>query len=142
MGEVHVEIVITNPLTGARSAPVSALADTGATLSVIPAALLESLGITKVRSVTLVFADGRRTTRPVGDVVVTVDDDSTPCRVVFGESGDAPLLGLTVLEQLGLAVDPVQRRLIPTDFLLYGAAARVGNPHPRGPHRRSAHAFS
>jgi hypothetical protein len=29
------------------------------------------------------------------------------------------LLGLTVLEQLGLAVDPVQRRLVPTDFLLY-----------------------
>jgi len=33
--------------------------------------------------------------------------------------GDAALLGLTVLEQLGLAVDPVQRRLVPTDFLLY-----------------------
>ena len=29
------------------------------------------------------------------------------------------LLGLTALEQLGLAVDPVQRRLVPTDFLLY-----------------------
>jgi hypothetical protein len=42
-----------------------------------------------------------------------------PCRVVFGESGDAVLLGLTALEQLGLAVDPVQRRLVPADFLLY-----------------------
>jgi hypothetical protein len=54
--------------------------------------------------------------------VVTVNEDSTPCRVVFGESGDAALLGLTVLEQLGLAVDPVQRRLISTDSLLYGAS--------------------
>ncbi|MFQ5914890.1 MAG: hypothetical protein ACE5JS_17115 [Nitrospinota bacterium] len=36
------------------------------------------------------------------------------CRVVLGESGDAVLLGLTVLEQLALAVHPVQRRLVPT----------------------------
>jgi len=114
-----------NPRTGARSEDITALADTGATLSVIPGALLEDLGIHKTRSVTLVFADGRRATRDVGDAVVTVNEDSTPCRVVFGESGDAALLGLTVLEQLGLAVDPVQRRLISTDFLLYGAFARA-----------------
>jgi hypothetical protein len=39
--------------------------------------------------------------------------------VIFGEADDGVLLGLTVLEQLGLAADPVQRRLVPTDFLLY-----------------------
>jgi len=48
-----------------------------------------------------------------------VNGEAVPCRVVFEESGDAILLGLTVLEQLGMAVDPVQRRLVPTDFLLY-----------------------
>jgi predicted aspartyl protease len=106
VGEVHVRIAITNPRAGA-------------TLSVIPGAILESLGITAVRSVTLVLADGRRASRDVGDVVVTVNDDSAPCRVVFGRAGDAALLGLTVLEQLGLAVDPVQRRLVSADFLLY-----------------------
>jgi hypothetical protein len=58
----------------------------------------------------------------VGEAVATVSDDSTPCRVVFGRPGDAALLGLTVLEQLGLAVNPVQRRLMPTDFLLYRCA--------------------
>ena len=119
MGEVHVQIAIINPRTGARSEEIAALADTGATLSVIPAALLESVGIDKVRSVMFVLADGRRAARQVGDAVVTVNEDSTPCRVVFGESGDAALLGLTVLEQLGLAVDPVQRRLVSTDFLFY-----------------------
>ncbi len=119
MGEVRVQIAITNPQTGARSEEITALADTGATLSVIPGWLLESVGIDKMRSVTLVLADGRRAARDVGNAVVTVDDDSTPCRVVFGQPGDAALLGLTVLEQLGLSVDPVQRRLVPTDFLLY-----------------------
>ena len=118
MGQVNVQIAIVNPRTDARSEEFTALADTGATLCVIPAAILESVGIDRLRPVSLVFADGRRATRDVGDAVVTVNDDAAPCRVVFGESGDTALLGVTVLEQLGLAVDPVQRRLIPADLLI------------------------
>jgi len=49
---------------------------------------------------------------------VAVNGESVPGRVVFGESGDAVLLGLTVLEQLGLAADRVHGRLLATDFLL------------------------
>ena len=119
MGEVRVEIVVINPRTGARSEEITALADTGATLTVVPGQLLGSLGIQKIRTVSLVLADGRRAQRHVGDAVVAVNGDAAPCRVVFGEPDDAALLGLTVLEQLGLAVDPVQRRLVSTDFLLY-----------------------
>ena len=85
----------------------------------IPGNILQQLGIRKVRKVSLVLADGRRAERDVGEAAVGVNGESVPCRVIFGESGDAVLLGLTVLEQLRLAVDPVQRRLIPTDFLLY-----------------------
>lgn len=119
MGEVRVEIVVVNPRTGARSETITALADTGATLTVVPGQILASLGIQKIRRVSLVLADGRRAQRDICDAAVAVNGESAPCRVVFGEPGDAVLLGLTVLEQLGLAVDPVQRRLIPTDFLLY-----------------------
>jgi len=119
MGEVRVEIAVINPRTGARSEAITALADTGATLTVVPGPFLESLGIEKVRTVSLVLADGQRAQRHVGDAVVAIDGDAAPCRVVFGEADDAALLGLTVLEQLGLAVDPVQRRLVPADFLLY-----------------------
>ena len=119
MGEVRVQISVLNPRTGARSEDITALADTGATLSVIPRDILQQLGIARVRSVSLVLADGRRAPRDVGDAAVGVNGESVPCRVVFGESEDATLLGLTVLEQLGLAVDPVRRRLVPTDFLLY-----------------------
>lgn len=119
MGEVHVRIVVINPRTGVRSAEIPALADTGATLTVVPGAILQELGIQKLRKISLVLADGRRAERDVGDAAVAVNGESVPCRIIFGESGDATLLGLTVLEQLGLAVDPVQRRLVPTDFLLY-----------------------
>jgi len=119
MGEVRVEIVVMNPKTGARSEALMALADTGATLTVVPGDILLRLGIEKLRTVPLVLADGRRSERHIGEAVVAVNGESVPCRLVFGEPGDAVLLGLTVIEQLGLAVDPVQRRLVPTDFLLY-----------------------
>jgi len=119
MGEVRVEVVALNPRTGARSDAMVALADTGATLAVLPAQVLERLGIPRLRRVCLVLADGRRQARDVGDAAVALNEDSVPCRVVFGEPGDPILLGLTALEQLGLAVDPVQRRLLPADFLLY-----------------------
>jgi clan AA aspartic protease len=119
VGEVRVEIVMVNPRTGARSQTIVALADTGATLTVIPGQILDGLGIQRARRVSLVLADGRRQERDVGDATVALNGDSVPCRVVFGQSADAVLLGLTALEQLGLAVDPVQRRLVPADFLLY-----------------------
>jgi clan AA aspartic protease len=119
MGEVRVDIVVMNPRTGARSEEITALADTGATLTVVPGEILRRLGVQKLRTVSLVLADGRRAERAVGDAAIAVNGESVPCRVLFGESEDAVLLGLTVLEQLGLAVDPVQRRLVPTDFLLY-----------------------
>lgn len=119
MGEVRVEIVAVNPWTGARSEAMVALADTGATLTVLPGQVLDRLGIPRLRRVFLVLAEGRRQERDVGDAAVALDGDSVLGRVVFGEPGDAVLLGLTALEQLGLAVDPVQRRLLPADFLLY-----------------------
>lgn len=119
MGEVRVAIVVENPRTGARSEELIALADTGATLTMVPAALLQQLGVEPIGSVTVVLADGRRASRRMGNAVIAIDGDAVTCRVLFGEAGDAVLLGLTVLEQLGLAVDPVQRRLMPTDFLLY-----------------------
>ena len=118
MGEVRVDVVVSNPRTGVQSQGVTALADTGATLSVIPAEILHQLGISTLRRISLVLADGRRAERDVGEAAVAVNGESVPCRVVFGQAGDATL-GLTVLEQLGLAVDPVQRRLVSTDFLLY-----------------------
>jgi hypothetical protein len=48
---------------------------------------------------------------------VTVDADSTACRGLFGEAEDVVVLGLTPLEQLGLAVDRVGRRVVPGRFL-------------------------
>ena len=119
MGEVRVGIVVENPRTGARSEELMAVADTGATLAIVPAATLRRLGIEPASRVSVVLADGRRASRDVANAVIVIDGESTACRVMFGDSGDAVLVGVTVLEQTGLAVDPVQRRLVRTDLRLY-----------------------
>jgi hypothetical protein len=38
--------------------------------------------------------------------------------VIFGEEGDATLLGALTLEALGLAIDPIRRELTPVTLLL------------------------
>jgi predicted aspartyl protease len=119
MGEVDVLIRVINPATGVRSAELSVLADTGATLSVIPGEILDAIGIERRREVGLSYADGRRARRHIGEAVLVVNDETTTCRVLFGEEGDAALLGLATLEQLALMVDPIQRRLVPTDYHIY-----------------------
>ena len=67
MGEVPVEMVAVHPRTGARSEAMLALADTGATLTVMPGELLDRLGVQRLRRVSLVLADGRRAQRDVGE---------------------------------------------------------------------------
>jgi clan AA aspartic protease len=119
MGETWIPVVLENARTGARTEELLALADTGATLTMIPGAALRQIGVRPASRIGVRFADGRRGEREVGDAIVEINGEGTPCRVIFGETGDGVLLGLTVLEQLGLAVDPVQRRLIPAEFLLY-----------------------
>jgi aspartyl protease family protein len=118
MGDVRVAITIENTHTGARSDELIGLADTGATLTVVPADVLDAIGVRRLRRGSFVLADGRRVERDVGDAAVTTNGEAVPCRVVFGHASDATVLGVTALEQLGLAVDPVQRRLVPSDFLL------------------------
>src|SRR5437867_5676717 len=56
-----------------RSEPIVALADTGATLAVLPGDILDRLGIPRLRRVALVHADGRRAERDVGDARIAVN---------------------------------------------------------------------
>ncbi len=96
------------------SKTVKMLADTGATLSVLPRPLLVELGIRPKKRIQVVESDGRVVERDAGEAVFGVNGDSLTSRVIFGDPGDAVVLGLIVLEAMGLAVDPVQRQLIPS----------------------------
>ncbi|MEK7765919.1 MAG: retroviral-like aspartic protease family protein [bacterium] len=120
MGEVKVPIdVRALSSNGAPAGRFVAIVDTGATLPILPGSRLKALGIVPSGRVRVLLANGEVMEREMGEARVTVEGATTPCRVLFGADQDEPLLGVTVLELLGLAVDPVQGRLIPSPYKLF-----------------------
>ena len=94
------------------------LVDTGATFTVISSEILESLGVEPVRIVRLRLADNRVVERPLGEIGIEIEGyraSATP--VVFGDK-DVNLLGSVTMEQLGLAPDPVLKKLRPVEAFL------------------------
>ncbi len=117
MGMFYVPMTVTNLQSGVNTT-VDALVDTGAHYPVVPVALLQQLGIEPTSSEMFSFADGRRDTLKMGEARFTVQGKSTPSLCIFGPAGSEPILGVLVLEGLGLTVDPVNQRLLPAELLL------------------------
>lgn len=103
-----------------RSTDISLLVDTGATISWIPGAVLQDLGVKPLSRLPVSLADGRRLERDVSAVLVHVDGRKAPVEVAFGQEDEAAVLGATALEGLGLIVDPVAKKLVPRDLLALG----------------------
>ncbi|MBI3465012.1 MAG: retroviral-like aspartic protease family protein [Planctomycetes bacterium] len=111
MGITYAKVTIKNITAPKRSFTEQFLVDTGATDTLVPARLLRQIGIRPTGRRTYALATGRRRYR-VGHALFALEGDETAGDVVFGKDEDEPLLGLTVLESLGLVVDPVRRRLV------------------------------
>jgi len=118
MGVFKVSARVWNVSESSKLNVVELLVDTGATYTVLPASVLNSLNVTPIRIARLKLADGRVVERPVGEVGIEIEGfraSATP--VVFGDEG-VYLLGSVTMEQLGLAPDPVSKTLKPTEALL------------------------
>ena len=124
MGTFNVDLWVGNLFADA-GATVSALVDTGSTHSMMPASLLRGLGIAPVEIRIARVADGRRIELPTAWARFAAGGRNAVARVAFGPEGEF-LLGATTLEDLGMAVDPIDQRLIPQDDLRMPAA--VGAP--------------
>jgi clan AA aspartic protease len=105
---------------GSRYEGVEAIVDTGATYTMVPRSMLDRLGVVPHRRTRLKLADGRVEERDVGRTWIRIDGESEVSLVVAGEEGTEPLLGAHALEGLGLAVDPVHKRLVPAVGYLLG----------------------
>lgn len=101
---------------------LDALVDTGATYTWIPRPVLEKLGISPAFKRDFLLADGRIIQRDVAQVVARIDGQSLYTLCIFGDEGSEPLLGVVTLEEFGLGVDPVNRRLIPVPGFLTQAS--------------------
>lgn len=116
MGYVWVEAVVRSPSTG-RSASIKALVDTGATLSVVPRRVADELGLPVVGKATVKTAKGV-TEFEVRYGFIEIMGEETPTRILVSDEIDVALIGLTVLESLGLEVDPITGKLRKTTLLL------------------------
>ncbi len=118
MGTFSVTVTVAHPTEPGNSARLDLLVDTGATISFLPTEVLANLGIVpRWPEREFETASGAVIRRRLGVASLAVDGYETITPVVFGEPGDATILGAVALESLGLIVDPIARRLIPRRFL-------------------------
>ncbi len=101
---------------------VQALVNSGSTYNILPASLLQRLGVEILGSGTFRLADGRRVERDMGETRVRLNGEDYMAPVIFGTDDVQPLLGAVTLEIFRLAIDPVEMRLIPVDGLMMAAA--------------------
>lgn len=92
--------------------------DSGAVYSIVSAPILRELGIKPMIRERFVLADGSETVRQKGGAVFRFREYIGVADVIFGEKGDATLLGALSLEALGLALDPIKRQLRPMRLIL------------------------
>ena len=130
MGTIYVDVQLTNavdavishrgelPPESVRSCKARAMVDTGAIRSVVPASIIEQLGIEVLEESVVQLADGSRQTVPLaGPVLLEVEGRKTFEEVLV--LGEEVLIGQTVLEKLDFLADCARQQLVPA--------------HPEGP---------
>lgn len=124
MGEVRVQVRLSNALDRAlarrgqirtediRSYEADALVDTGAVSSVIPANVMEQLGLQADGQRVAEYADGRN---DVVDLTEPITFDIIGRKTTEGAMvlGNEVIIGQTILEVLDLLVDCNNRKVIP-----------------------------
>jgi len=119
VGITRVEIEISNIVLPRKKEKVEFLVDSGAIYSVVPAAVLRKLGIKPREKQEFRLANGDKIVRRKGSALFRYNGRTGVADVIFGEKGDATLLGAFTLESLGLALDPLKRELREMPMILY-----------------------
>ena len=86
--------------------------------TVVPAPLLQRLGIVPQWSAFFELADGRREEYGMSEVRAVLDGEERTTICIFGTPDCQALLGAYTLEGFGLAADPVNGRLVPSSLFL------------------------
>jgi clan AA aspartic protease len=123
MGLTVLKVEIGNPAKPSKTEEIEFLIDSGAVYSVVPARVLKRLGIKPLTTEEFRLADGTTIRRKRGVALFRYGDRVGGADVVFGEPDDSILLGTFTLEALGLALDPLRRRLRPLPMVLAALAS-------------------
>jgi predicted aspartyl protease len=109
MGLAVLTLEVAHPGVPDRREPVDFLVDSGAVYSFVPRPVLERLAIQAHSRQKFRLADGS-----------TIERDRGDAPVIFGEPGDATLLGAVSLESLGCVLDAIRRDLMPLPIIVAG----------------------
>ena len=118
MGLTYVDLEVANVSKPDVREKLRFLVDSGAVYSVVPSVVLEKLGIQPLDTQEFSLANGEKIVRKKGGALFHYGDRVGVADVVFGEEGDAMLLGALTLESLGLSLDPLKRELRELPMLL------------------------
>lgn len=119
MGTFRREIEI-GDYEGHNFIEVEALVDTAATYTSMPEDILARHNVQPGEKREFILAHGERVSFGMTWIRIRLDGREQPTPVIFGSRGSEPLLGAVTLEEFGLAVDPVNRRLFPVPGYLVG----------------------
>ena len=117
MGTFHITLAVGDS-QGESYVPVEALVDTGATYTMLPASMLQNLGVVPHDRAEFELADGNVAEMDIGRTWVRIDGRSEIVPIIFGEEGTTALLGAVTLEIFRLGVDLVRQELIPVRGLV------------------------
>lgn len=112
MGIMRVNAVVRNPADLERAWEGTFLVDTGAIDCVVPRRFLEEIGLAPIDNRVYGLADGREVRLDVTGGVIDFMGGRTFKDIVMLNDDDAePLLGVTVLESLGIEIDARNEQL-------------------------------
>lgn len=128
MGRIDVELTLANngdleiaetglrAMDDVRRVALSGVVDTGTSHLVLPESAVDRLGLRRLRSMTVRFADGRTGVREVrGYVRLTLLNRTFVTEAVVEPGRRDALVGVLVLESLDLLVDPLRQAVFPRD---------------------------
>lgn len=110
MGITYIEGTVRNDGT---EESVSFLVDSGATYTLLPQQVWQSLGLQPTREMDFILADGTRVSRSISECWIELPQGRGHTPVILGETRDDALLGVVTLEELGLVFNPFERSLQP-----------------------------
>jgi len=102
---------------GSNGVEVPALVDTASTLVVVSPSIAGRVGLLPLEQRPFRLGNEDVIHLPVANALIKVDGRSTAARVAISPEEGTAILGVTVLELLGLMVDPVGERLVPVEYL-------------------------
>ena len=111
MGVTHVTVLVRNPAKPKQTWEGLFLVDTGAVDCMVPAAHLKQIGLKPKGHRTYELADGREVKMAITTGDVEFMGETVGATLIFGPDDAEPILGVTALESVGIAVDPRSQRL-------------------------------